>query len=312
MTKPSLVVMAAGMGSRFGGCKQVKPIDSAGHTILDFSVYDAMRAGFGAVYFIIKEEMRASFQETVGNRIAEHIPVCYVFQKNEDLPSGFSCPPERSKPWGTAHALFACRNQVKGHFAVINADDYYGSEAFQAIFRFFTESPDDTQYGMAGYRLENTLSDYGAVSRGICRVNQNGSLLSVVEHLNIRREGQQIFSSCPDGRRISLLPDHTVSMNFWGLSDSIFPFLEQGLARFLSEQDSMGLCRNEYYLPSLISELIEQRLASVRVIPTGESWFGMTYPEDYPLVCQTISSFQESGRYPKYLWAHLEERRNTL
>lgn len=312
MTKPSLVVMAAGMGSRFGGDKQVKPIDSTGHTILDFSVYDAMRAGFGSVYFIIKEEMQATFQQAVGNRIAECIPVSYVFQNNDDLPTGFFCPRERSKPWGTAHALFACRNRVKGHFSVINADDYYGAEAFQAMLRFFTEVPDDTQYGMAGYRLENTLSDYGAVSRGICRVSQDGSLLSVTEHLNIRRDGRQIFSSCPDGQPLPLLPDHIVSMNFWGLSDSIFPFLEQGLARFLSDQDSIGLCRNEYYLPSLISELIEQNLASVRVIPTGENWFGMTYPEDYPLVRQTISSFQESGRYPKHLWAHLDERRNTL
>ncbi|MBR7133244.1 MAG: NTP transferase domain-containing protein [Clostridia bacterium] len=285
----TLVVMAAGMGSRFGGLKQMEPIGPNGEVLLDFSVYDAVKAGFTKVVFVIKHAIEADFKEMVGKRIAKRIKVDYVFQETDSLPDGYICPPDRTKPWGTAHAILCCRDAVKEPFAVVNADDYYGRSAFVEIAKFLQSDPED--YCMVGFRLINTLTENGYVSRGICET-ENGILKSVTERTKI--------SDCKytedDGKTwTELAPDTIVSMNLWGFNTDFFGYIEKGFKAFLDEK--IYTPKSEYYLPSVVSELIEKGEKQVKMLVAEDKWYGVTYKEDKQMVVDAIGKMINDGLY---------------
>lgn len=284
----TLVVMAAGMGSRFGGLKQVEPIGPAGETLLDFSVYDAKAAGFNKVVFIIKHEIEKEFKELVGKRIEKKIDVEYAFQETDMLPEGFICPADRSKPWGTAHAVYCCRNIVKTPFAVINADDYYGKTAFSKIYNHLEKQQGD--YCMVGFRLANTLTENGSVSRGVCDV-KNGELKGVTERTKI--------IDCKytenDVDWIDLPADTIVSMNMWGFSTDIFNYIENDLKDFLKE--NIDKPKAEFYLPSVVSKLIENGTKKVSVLIAEDKWYGVTYKEDKENIVKAIGDKVKNGEY---------------
>lgn len=291
-TPITLVVMAAGMGSRFGGLKQLEPIASGDRVLLDFSVYDAVRAGFDKVVFVIKHAIDEPFRRLVGDRIAKSVRVEYVYQELDELPDGFSCPEGRTKPWGTAQAILACRDTVKEPFAVVNADDYYGADAFYKMAQFLRESTDE--YAMVGYRLANTLTENGYVSRGVCRV-EDGYLSEI-------RERTKIGADCrytEDGGEtfVSLSPDAVVSMNLWGLRPDVFASIEEGFCRFLAERGTE--MKSEYYLPTVLSELIDKGARRVRVLTATDKWYGVTYQEDKPGVVAAIEAMIAAGKYPE-------------
>ncbi len=285
----TLVVMAAGMGSRFGGLKQMEPIGPNGEVILDFSVFDAVKAGFTKVVFVIKHEIEADFKEMVGKRIAKRVKVDYVFQETDLLPEGYTCPADRTKPWGTAHAILCCRDAVKEPFAVVNADDYYGRNAFTEIAKFLQQDPED--YCMVGFRLANTLTENGYVSRGVC-VTENGILKSVTERTKI--------SDCKytedDGATwTELAPDTLVSMNLWGFNTDIFNYIDNGFKAFLDEK--INVPKSEYYLPSVVSELIESGKKNVKMLVAEDKWYGVTYKEDKEQVVSAIGKMMADGLY---------------
>lgn len=280
----TLVVMAAGMGSRFGGLKQTEPITDDGRVILDFSVYDAIKAGFTKVVFIIRREMFSEFRKLVGNRIAKTVDVDYVFQDNFDLPKG------RVKPFGTGHAILCCKGIVNEPFAVINADDYYGMNAFQ-VMQHHLKTAKTGEWAMAAYRLENTLSKNGGVARGICEV-KNGYLETVTEITNIDSNGGYV----KDGKRELLPLDSLVSMNMWGLTPDIFNFLETEYRWFLKRAD---LSKDEFYIPSVISRAIERGKAQVKVFKTSDKWYGITYREDLEEIKNAIGGYIENGLYER-------------
>lgn len=288
----TLVVMAAGMGSRFGGLKQLEPIASGGRVLLDFSVLDAVRAGFDKVVFVIKKEIDEPFRRLVGDRIAQSVRVEYVYQELENLPDGYHCPEGRKKPWGTAQAILACRDAVREPFAVVNADDYYGADAFVKMAAFLREQSEE--YAMVGYRLANTLTENGYVSRGVCRV-EDGYLAEI-------NERTKITSDCrytEDGGEtfVTLSPDSVVSMNLWGLRPDVFDFIEKGFCRFLDEH----ICeeKSEYYLPLVLSQLIADGHKRVRVLTANDKWYGVTYREDKESVVSAIAAMIEAGKYPE-------------
>lgn len=285
----TLVVMAAGMGSRFGGLKQIEPIGPNGEVLLDFSVYDAVKAGFTKVVFVIKHAIEADFKEMVGKRIAKRVKVEYVFQETDKLPEGFTCPADREKPWGTAHAILCCKDVVKEPFAVVNADDYYGRSAFEEIAKFLKKETED--YCMVGFRLVNTLTENGYVSRGICEI-KNGELKSVTERTKI--------SDCKytedDGNTwISLSPDTLVSMNLWGFKPDLFKYIEDGFKTFL--ENNINLPKAEYYLPSVVSSLIENGEKKVKMLVAEDKWYGVTYKEDKQMVVDAIGTMINKGMY---------------
>ena len=287
----TLVVMAAGMGSRFGGLKQMEPIGPNGEVILDFSVFDAVRAGFTKVVFVIKHEIEADFKEMVGKRIAKMVKVDYVFQETNLLPEGYTCPADRTKPWGTAHAILCCRDVVKEPFAVVNADDYYGRNAFIEIAKFLKSDTED--YCMVGFRLANTLTENGYVSRGVCET-ENGILKSVTERTKI--------SDCKftedDGETwTELAPDTLVSMNLWGFNPDIFSYIDNGFKAFLDEK--INVPKSEYYLPSVVSELIESGKKNVKMLVAEDKWYGVTYKEDKEHVVGAIGKMVADGLYKK-------------
>ncbi|MFD0896089.1 nucleotidyltransferase [Luteolibacter ambystomatis] len=301
-TKPTLLVLAAGMGSRYGGLKQMDPMGPSGETVLDYSVFDAIRAGFGRVVFIIREDFAEAFKETVGARFADKIEVDYVFQKLEDLPEGFSVPEGRVKPWGTAHAVRAARDAVKGSFAVINADDFYGHDAYVRAAGFFAGLPDGDQGSMAmvGYPLENTLSDHGHVNRGICKTDESGNLSNVEEYLNIEREADGIVrGDALDGSRRPITDGTPVSMNFWAFGPAFFGQLEEAFHRFLLEAGTQQ--KSECYIPTVVDHLIHAGYASCKVLKTTSPWFGVTYPDDKPFVVESIAKLITAGDYPQKL-----------
>ncbi len=288
----TLVVMAAGMGSRFGGLKQLEPIASGGRVLLDFSVLDAVRAGFDKVVFVIKKEIDEPFRRLVGDRIAKSVHVEYVYQELENLPSGYRCPEGRKKPWGTAQAILACRDAVHEPFAVVNADDYYGADAFVKMAAFLRGESDE--YAMVGYRLANTLTENGYVSRGVCRV-EDGYLVEI-------NERTKITSDCrytEDGGEsfVTLSPDSVVSMNLWGLRPDVFDYIECGFCRFLDAHISEE--KSEYYLPLVLSELIRENEKRVRVLTASDKWYGVTYREDKESVVSAIAAMIEAGKYPQ-------------
>lgn len=291
------------MGSRYGGLKQMDPMGPNGETVLDYSVFDAIRAGFGKVVFIIREDFAEAFKSSVGARFAGKIKVDYAFQKLDDLPAGFSVPEGRTKPWGTAHAIRAARNVVDAPFAVINADDFYGADSYQSIARWFSSSggaAGKDHYSMVGYPLRNTLSEHGSVNRGICQTDAAGLLTDVEEVVDIAREADgRVFGTALDGSRREVADTCPVSMNFWGFTPEFFTQIEEHFTAFL--QAKGGEQKSECYIPTVVDDLIRQGKADCRVLDTTSSWFGVTYPDDKPHVVASIAKLIEAGDYPSPL-----------
>lgn len=305
MKKPVLVIMAAGMGSRYGGLKQMDPVDENGHIIMDFSIYDAMRAGFEKVVFIIKKENEALFKECVGDRVAKKMQVEYVFQDLHNLPEGYIVPEGREKPWGTGHAVLSCLSAVDGPFAVINADDYYGREAFQIIYDFLTTHQDDEkyQYTMVGYYLKNTLTENGHVARGVCIADEEGKLTGITERTRIEKHADGPAYTEDDGETWTKLPEDTiVSMNMWGFTSSILQELNNRFARFLEENLRKNPLKCEYFLPFVVDELLKENKAEVTVLKSPDRWYGVTYKEDKPVVVEAIKNMRSAGLYPQGNW----------
>ena len=303
MNKPTLVIMAAGMGSRFGGCKQITPVDDAGHIIIDYSIFDAMRAGFGRVICVIKPEMEADFRAAIGDRIAARVDLRYAYQTLDRLPEGFSVPEGRTKPWGTAHAAMCALDQVEGPFAVINADDFYGRGALAAGGAFLAATGDPDEHAMVGYRVENTLTENGSVSRGVCAADAEGYLVDIVERLRIEsREGRAAYTE-DGGETWTAIPDGTpVSMNLWAFRPGVVPAFGEGFRAFLTDTVPGNPLKSEYYLPYVPKALIASGRARVRVLPTDERWYGMTYREDIDAVRAAIADMKHRGVYPERLW----------
>lgn len=285
----TLVVMAAGMGSRFGGLKQIEPIGPSGEVLLDFSVYDAVEAGFTKVVFVIKHAIEKDFKEMVGKRIANRVKVEYVFQETDKLPDGYTCPKDREKPWGTAHAILCCKDVVKEPFAVVNADDYYGRSAFQQMADFLNIDSDD--YAMVGFRLANTLTENGYVSRGVCEI-EDGVLKTVTERTKIV---DCKYTEDDGATWVELPADTVVSMNLWGFRPDVFGYIETGFKKFLDEK--INVPKSEYYLPTVVSERIEKGEKQVRVLVAEEKWYGVTYKEDKQVVVDAITKKLNDGLY---------------
>ncbi len=301
MQKTALVIMAAGFGTRFGGgVKQLTRFGRNGALIIDFSVYDALRAGFNQVVFVIRRELEADFRALIGDRIAKIVPVHYVYQEKEALPEGFACPGFREKPWGTGQAVLACREVVDSPFAVINADDFYGRTTIERIYSALQQlSSGEKVFGcMAGYVLKNTLSEYGGVTRGVCQV-ENGRLMSISEVYHIEKTATGAASVARSGIHIPISPECCVSMNIWGFTPRVFDFLEAEFCAFL--QENLQSRNAEFVLPTIIGRLIDAGQAEIRVLPTDERWFGVTYKEDVPLAEQKFRALIESGTYPETL-----------
>lgn len=295
--------MAAGMGSRYGGLKQIDPVDGDGHIIMDFSIYDALRAGFEKVVFIIKKENEAMFREAIGDRIASQMEVQYVFQDLYNLPEGFAVPEGRVKPWGTGHAVLSCVDVIDGPFAVINADDYYGVHAFQLAYDFLTSSEENDEtlpyrYVMVGYQLQNTLTDFGHVARGVCVTDENGFLRKINERTHIEKRGSGAFYTEDDGKTWNELPmDCTVSMNMWGFSASILRELRDRFPVFLQKSLKENPLKCEYFLPFVVDELLQEKKATVQVVTSPDRWHGVTYKEDKPAVMAAIQALKDQGLY---------------
>ena len=303
MIAPKLVIMAAGMGSRFGGLKQITPVDDAGHVIVDFSIFDALRAGFGGVIFIVKPELEADFRAVIGDRVGKCIPVEYAHQTLEALPAGFAVPEDRQKPWGTGHAVLCARDFISGPFAVINADDFYGRTAFQAIHDFLVAPGDAREHAMVAYCLRNTLTENGSVSRGVCRVDANGYLSGITERTRIEKRGNGAAFTEDGGQTWQpLTGDEVVSMNLWGFKRNILPEMEARFCAFLRDEMPLEPMRREFYLPGVPDALIREGKARVRVLSTTERWFGVTYPGDMEAVRAAIAAKKASGEYPVQLW----------
>ena len=301
MKNPTLVIMAAGMGSRFGGLKQIEPVDDQGHIIIDFSLFDAWRAGFRDLVFIIKPEMEESFREVIGNRMEPYFNITYVYQTIDNLPAGYSVPEGRAKPWGTGHAVLCCKDVVDGPFTVINADDFYGPSAFTAIYNYLANNSDDAQYAMVGYRVRNTVTENGSVARGVCEV-ENGLLTGVTERTKIFKDGNDAKYT-EDGETFVALPGDTiVSMNFWGFTPKMLRELDARFAAFLDNALISNPLKGEYFLPSVVNDQLKAGTASVRVLPCEETWYGVTYREDLASVKDAIAGMKKQGIYSENLW----------
>ena len=301
----TLVILAAGMGSRYGGLKQLDPMTDHGEFIIDFSIYDAIKAGFDHVVFIIKEENLELFKETVGNRVAEKIRVTYAFQKIDEIPAGYDVPEGRTKPWGTGHAIYCVRDLVKDNFAVINADDFYGADTFRRLAEHLSAAKSENgvaHHCMVGFHLGNTLTDFGTVSRGDCEVDAIGMLQSVTERTKIMKKDTCAAYLADDGETWVDIPfDSIVSMNCWGFTPDIFNKLEEGFVHFLGNLGSNPL-KAEYYLPSAVDEQRRAGLCDVKVYPTQSVWYGVTYAEDKERVKASIKAMIDAGEYPETLW----------
>ncbi len=310
MKKPVLVVLAAGMGSRYGGLKQIDPIGPNGELIIDYSLYDAKKAGFEKVVFIIKHAIEKDFKEAIGERMAQNIEVEYAFQELDMLPKGYSVPEGRVKPWGTTHAVMAAAEKIDGPFAVINADDYYGPQAYKAIYDFLTkESKEDAKehYAMVGYLIENTVTDHGTVSRGVCMADENGFLSDIVERTKIKKTENGAAYTEDDGNSWTDLPQGTlVSMNFWGFETGILEKAQRDFSQFLDAEIPKNPEKCESLLPNYVGELIEKGESDVKVLQSTDIWQGVTYQEDKPSVMQSIKEKHDSGMYPTPLWNNMK------
>jgi UTP-glucose-1-phosphate uridylyltransferase len=299
--KPTLVILAAGMGSRYGSLKQVDPVGPAGETILEYSVFDAIRAGFGKVVFVIRRDIEKDFKEVFINKLQKHIEVDYVFQELDMVPSGIKVPAERVKPWGTGHAVLVAASKVKEPFAVINADDYYGADAFRKLADYLkTLDNKQTSYSMVGFELDNTLSEHGLVSRGVCNVNAQSDLVTVTERTQIGRDSKGVAYKEADGSAVYLSEKSIVSMNFWGFTPSFFTQLEKHFVDFI-KNNSTNL-KAELYLPFVVDDMIQNKQAAVKVLLSSDKWFGVTYKEDKPLVVAKVKELADKGVYPQPLW----------
>ncbi|MDO5573970.1 MAG: sugar phosphate nucleotidyltransferase [bacterium] len=304
MDKPVLVIMAAGMGSRYGGLKQIDPVDKEGHKIIDFSIYDAVRAGFQKVIFIIKKENEADFRTCIGDVVKGQIEVEYIYQELTDIPQGCTIPEGRVKPWGTAHAILSCRNVINGAFAVINADDYYGREAFQAIYHYLAVTTDDEKYryAMVGYELGKTLTENGYVSRGVCETDADSYLTDIVERTHIEKTAEGAAYTEDGTHYTEISTDSQVSMNMWGFSKSFMKEAEIAFEKFFQETVPTNPLKAECYLPSVVDSLLKAGKATVKVLHSKDRWFGVTYKEDKPFVMESIAALKAGGVYPQKLW----------
>ncbi len=304
MNAPVLVILAAGMGSRYGGLKQIDPVDEQGNKIIDFSIYDAVKAGFKKVIFVIKKENLKDFKSCIGDRIKDNTEIEYVFQDISMIPEGFSVPEGRVKPWGTAHAALCAKEAVSSPFAVINSDDFYGREAFVQIYDFLSHTTDDEKYryAMVGFALKNTLTENGSVSRGVCTVNEAGELIDITERTKIvkRDEGAAYTENGSD--YIPISGDSIVSMNFWGYSESFLKEAELQFMQFLENEVPKNPLKAEFYLPSVVDRLLKEGRAGVKVLKSEDKWFGVTYREDKPVVVDSIRRLKQEGVYPDKLW----------
>jgi len=297
--KPTLLILAAGMGSRYGGLKQMDELGPNGESIIDYSVFDAIRAGFGKVVFVIRPSFADAFKERFESRLKGKIDTEYVFQELENIPEGFKVPEGREKPWGTGHAMLMAKGVIKEPFAIINADDFYGKEAYQSAVDFIRNHPADNEYAMIGYALKNTLSEHGTVSRGVCETDSNGYLEEVTERTKIGWENGKIYFYEGD-QKTELTGNEPVSMNFWIFKPSFFDELEKGFINFLKEKG--GEKKSEYYFNVRADELIKSGKATTLVIDTNAKWFGVTYKEDKPIVRESLNKLIEKGDYPGKLW----------
>ncbi len=297
----TLVVMAAGIGSRYGGLKQMDPVGPSGEFIIDYSVYDAIRAGFSRVVFIIRHDIEQAFKASIGGRVAEHVEVLYTFQALGDLPQGVEANPERTKPWGTVQAVLTCADLVKSPFAVINADDFYGRESYSVLSQFLdTTAPEQSEYAMVGFKLSNTLSEHGSVTRGICRSRENHRLESIVETSGVTRDDTRVYFTDAAGNKDYLNEGQLVSMNMWGFTPSVFgPLAEEFRVFLLSHAKDL---KRELVIPTAVNSLIAEGKASVMVLGTSSKWFGITYPQDKTEVIAGIQRLIELGEYPGRLW----------
>lgn len=305
MKKPILVVMAAGMGSRYGGLKQIDPVGSHGEVIMDYSLYDARRAGFEKVIFIIKHSIEDIFKEKIGNHISRYMDVSYAYQDLEDLPDGYSVPEGREKPWGTCHAILAARSLIDAPFAVINADDYYGVEGFRLIYDYLSAHSDDDKYRycMVGYLLKNTVTENGSVARGVCTADADSNLISVIEHTQIEQYENGIHFTEDKGNTWTDIDGNTiVSMNLWGFTESFITEANKRFSSFLDEALVSNPLKGEYFLPSVVSQLLAENKASVKVLQSSDKWYGVTYREDKPGIVQALADKAKSGLYPIPLW----------
>jgi NDP-sugar pyrophosphorylase family protein len=298
--KPTLLILAAGMASRYGSMKQIDGFGPNGETIIDYSIHDAIKAGFGKISFIIREEFLDSFKAIFEPKLAGRVETDYVFQNFDLEPFGIDKKIERAKPWGTAHAVLAARNQVKENFCVINADDYYGYDAFEKMAKFLTTEADDTHYALIGYQIDKTLSDYGSVSRGVCEVNAEGNMTEVNERTEVyfKEDGSVAYKDATGEHPLS--NDTRVSMNFWGFTPAVFKQSEPMFREFVYANEENP--KAEFFIPLVADKLIKSGAASFKVIPTASKWFGVTYKEDKPIVQKSISELIENGTYPANLW----------
>jgi choline kinase len=298
--KPTLLILAAGMGSRYGGLKQIEPVGPNGETILEYSVYDAIRAGFGKVVFVIRESFANDFKARFESKLASKIEIAYVYQELNKLPQGFILPEGREKPWGTGHAVLMAKDIIHEPFAAINADDFYGAEAYKVNANFLTRSVSEDKYSMIGYQLNKTLSDFGSVSRGICKVDENNFLTKITETHKIRQENDIILCESESKETIEITDDETVSMNFWGFHPSVFENIENQFIEFL--QSNIHIPKSEFYIPFVVFEMIRTGKAKVEVLKADSPWFGVTYQEDKPFVIEQIQKLTNQGVYPNKLW----------
>lgn len=305
MSKPTLLVMAAGMGSRYGSLKQIDGFGPSGETIIDYSIYDAIRAGFGKVVFVIRESIEAEFKEIFYGKFSGKIKIDYVLQELDRVPEGIKVPAERVKPWGTGHAVLVAADKIQEPFAVINADDYYGQQAFQLMADFLSQLQ-TKEYALIGYRLRNTLSEHGYVSRGICEVDREGYLSSVTERTHIYIKPDQSIVYQEDGEEVDLTGEEVASMNLMGFTPAAFAQFEASFKAFIKE--NAGELKKEFYLPTVVNEIINAGEAKVKVLNTTDKWFGVTYQEDKAIAQQKLQELVRAGVYPEKLWTSGKER----
>lgn len=302
-TPPTLLILAAGMATRYGSLKQIDHFGPGGETIIDYSIHDAIKAGFGKVVFVIRESIEEEFKEVVINKYNDIIETDYVSQELDVLPEGFDVPEDRVKPWGTGHAVLVAASKINEPFAVINADDFYGHESFKLIADFLKDKTNVREYGLVGYKLSNTLSAHGAVSRGICKINNEGFLKGVTEHTHIIQTQNGIVSTGENDTKTVLEGDEMVSMNLMGFTPSAFTYFETQFIEFLKTKSHISL-KSEFYLPEVVNHLVGTDKASVKVLPSPEKWFGVTFPDDKPVAIKKLKDLVAKGVYPENLWAH--------
>ncbi len=300
--KPTLVVLAAGIGSRYGGLKQIDPVGPSGEIIIDYSIYDAIKAGFGKVVFVIRKDIEKDFRECISEKYKGHIKVEYAYQHLDNIPPGFNLPPDRKKPWGTAHAVMTAESLVNEPFVAINADDYYGRAAYRLLFDRLSSVRDAkfAEYCMVGFMIRNTLSEHGTVSRGICESTKDGYLSDVVERTKVEKCGAGAKFYDESGTACSLSGDEIASLNIWGFTPSIFPSLKEGFKDFLKK--NIASPKAEYFLPSAVNDLVKEGKARVRIMESPDPWFGITYREDKPFVVESIRKLVREGIYPEQLF----------